>query len=277
MVDVANENMAGSNSGSLRLGVAPQAEVDIPLHEQLRVNRPMRLVAHRAAFPQSRVLEDKRARLFPVARGAGFVQARHRQAPCGFEDVQPMGVMALGATYMTFEQRVMLGQMKLCFRRAVALETGSRIVARVDNEFASATPGCDMQAPRAVAGLAPGLADGARVFKPNSGVGAGGKYPGDVGVALCANAVAHKRRSRNFGRALERQRGGRARVQDQRGCAAQSQQHPRRDEAPRVHEGRFVTPAALSISLTMSPVRLPPIGNTICRCPSASMISVRKL
>ena len=276
MVDVADENMARSNSGSLRLGVAPQAEVDIPLHEQLGVNRPMRLVTNGATFAQSRVLENKRARLFPVARGAGFVQARHGQAPCGFEDVQPMGVMTLGTAYMTFKQRVMLGQMKLRFSRAVALETGSRIVPRVDNEFASAAAGRDMQAPRAVAGLAPGLADGAWVFKLNSGVGAGGKYPGDVGMALCANAIAHKRRSRNFGRALERQRGGRARVQDQHGHA-QSQQHPRRDEAPRVHEGRFVTPAALSISLTMSPVRLPPIGNTICRCPAASMINVRKL
>lgn len=50
MVRVADENVAGGNSRSLRLGVATQAQIWIVIHEQLFVDGTVRVMTNHAAF-----------------------------------------------------------------------------------------------------------------------------------------------------------------------------------------------------------------------------------
>src|SRR5262249_42496548 len=61
------------------------------------------------------------------------------------------------------------------------------------------------------------------------------------------------------------------------GNGTQAQKERNADGARRLHDGRFVTEEALTISATIASERSPPMGKTICKWPAASMMSVRKL
>jgi len=50
MVDVADVDLTPPHARSLRLGVATQAQVHIPLKEELGVDRTMRVVANDASL-----------------------------------------------------------------------------------------------------------------------------------------------------------------------------------------------------------------------------------
>jgi len=57
MVDIADKHGV---SHSLDLRMASETEIRIALGDQLLIDGTMRAVAHRAAFPQRRMLEDER-------------------------------------------------------------------------------------------------------------------------------------------------------------------------------------------------------------------------
>src|SRR5690349_19317235 len=92
------------------------------------------------------MLEHKRTRLLAVAARTRLIQPRHRQPAACFENVAPMGIMALGAIDLFLDQRVVLRQPKLCFHGAMAFKTRRRIFAGIDDESAAPTSSRDMQA-----------------------------------------------------------------------------------------------------------------------------------
>ena len=163
MVDIPDIDLAGRDPGSCRLRVASQAKVRISLGEQLGIDGPVRLMAGGAAIAKSCVLENKRPRLLTVTRGADLMEARHRESTRGFEDVGSVRVVGLRACQFPLKERMMLGQMKLRFRRPVTLETSRWVFAWVDDEFAASAAAGHVQAACAVAGFAAGLPRRARV------------------------------------------------------------------------------------------------------------------
>src|SRR4051794_35567926 len=115
--------------------MAAEAEVRIANGKHLGVDRPMRVVAARAAFAQCGMFENKRSRLFPMALGAGFVPPRHGKTAGRLHYVEAVRVMALGTIHFAFGNRMMLGQVELGVDVQMALKAGLRILPRVDYEF----------------------------------------------------------------------------------------------------------------------------------------------
>jgi hypothetical protein len=68
----------GREATALHLRMAAEAEVRVALRQQLGIDRAVGRVAHRAPFPQSRMLEHKGPGLLTMTGGAGFVGAGHR-------------------------------------------------------------------------------------------------------------------------------------------------------------------------------------------------------
>src|SRR5437588_3563611 len=146
MVNISDIDLYARDAAARHLGMATQAEVYIPLREQFGVNRPVRAVANGTPLAQGLMFKHKRPGLLAMARSASFIETRHGKAACRFADVRAVGIVAFGAIHFVFQQRMMLGQMKLGFRRAVALEAGRRVLGRVHNEFPLAASTRNMQA-----------------------------------------------------------------------------------------------------------------------------------
>lgn len=215
MINVADIDLPAGHARSLYLGMAPETKIHIPLGEKFGINRAVRVVAGGAALPQCGMLENKRAGLFAVAGGAPFVEARHGQAPARFEDIAAVRVVALGAIHLVFKQRMMLRKTKLCFHRAMTLETGGGILAGIDDRFAPAPAADDMEAARAVAGFAAGLAHGAGIIQTDARVRAGQEVTTDISVALGASVIADEPGPGNLGRDRQAYRCRRTRIQCQ--------------------------------------------------------------
>jgi hypothetical protein len=265
MVLVANIDVPSCDRRALRLRVAAEAKVDVALDEQFGINRAVRRVAYGATFPQGRMLENKWPGLLPMTGGTGIVIARHGEPSGRFENVGPVGVMALGAIDMVFEQGMVLGQMKLGLDWPMAFETGAGIFAGVDNESAAAAATGDVQTSGSVAGFATGLPGGARVVQPDAGMGAGGENAANIGVAFGAGLIADEGRAGNV-RGRDQGGGrGRTRVQQQSKTSGEAEGQRGKHEPAGSHEGRLVTAAALSICETISSERFPLVGKIICR------------
>ncbi len=97
-------------------------------------------MAANATFAQSRVLKNERQGLLPMALGAVFIQARHREAAFWFHDIQPMRIMALNAVHFAFGDRMMLGKTKGSADLEVTLEAGFGILARIDDKLFETAP-----------------------------------------------------------------------------------------------------------------------------------------
>ena len=127
----------------------------VALGQHPRIDRAMRLMAGVAALAQSLVLEDKRPALHGVTLETGFVCARQFGAAaldCGTF----VRVMAIRTAHFPFQHRVVVRQGELRPHIEMALETGLRRSARVDDR-ARATTAFHVQTPRAVARLAADL------------------------------------------------------------------------------------------------------------------------
>jgi hypothetical protein len=200
MIDIANVNRAGSESRSWILGVATETEVGIADGEQLGVDGTVRLVATDAAFTQGRVLEHDGLGLFAVALGAGFVQARHGESAGRFHDVLTVGIVALHAVHLPFQDGMMLGKMKLSLSVQVTLETGGRIFARIDDEIGADGAGGHVLAPRSVTRFAAVLAGHLGLGQMQAGVRTRGENARDGAVTIGAGFVADEGCAFNFRR-----------------------------------------------------------------------------
>lgn len=207
MVRAADENVAGRNIGPLGLGVTTQAKVQTVVHEQLFVYGSMRVVTRGATLAQRFVLKDHGPGLCLVTTRAAFVLPSHCEATCRLEDVAAVRVVAIHAIHEAFSHRMMLRQIEFRLDVEMALETGVRFFAGVDNEGGAAA-GADMFAARSVAGFTTALPRHSRALNMQARMRAGGKFADDVGVAIGAGLVADVVCAGNLKRCHNRRRMG---------------------------------------------------------------------
>jgi hypothetical protein len=146
--------MSGSGQAG-RLSMAFQAEIIVSLDQHFGIDRAMRLMADRAAFAERLVFESMNLRLFPVTLRTRLIEAPHGQTASWLHDVHPVRVVALHAIHLSFEHRVMLGQIEFSVRLQMAIEAGRRIFAGIMNEPSPAADG-HMPAARTVTRFAAG-------------------------------------------------------------------------------------------------------------------------
>src|SRR5437660_11944347 len=72
---------------ALHLRMTFQAEIGITLHQQLPIDRAVRLMTYDAALAQRLMLEYERPRLLAVTLAAALVLLSHRQTAPGFENI----------------------------------------------------------------------------------------------------------------------------------------------------------------------------------------------
>jgi hypothetical protein len=198
MRNFANVDFSTSDALALDLRVAFQAQVRIALDEHLAINRPVRVVAHRATFTHRFVFEHKWPRLLAMTLRAGLVQARHRQAPCPFENVAAMRIMALHAVHSIFQHRMVLRQFEFSVRLQMTLKTGIRRFPGIDDELAASAAGGHVETSRAMTGFAAGASRRRTLFEVDSRMRAGCECPNIIRMTVVTGTIAHKRRSRDF-------------------------------------------------------------------------------
>jgi hypothetical protein len=216
MVGFADIQLAGLHGNALHLCVASEAKIRIALVEQLRIDGPMRCMAHGAAFTQRGVLEDCRPRLLPMAGRAGLVGTGHRESAGGFENIRAVRVVALSTAHVVLKEGMMLRQVKLRFDSAMAFKTRGGILARVDNKFTASAATADVQASRPMAGFTTRLSGSARVFQTDAGMRAGREVAANIGMAFSAGLVADKSCAWDVWRGDQSYGSGRTRVDQQR-------------------------------------------------------------
>ena len=197
VVGQADIELSPGGTLSWHLGMTFEAEVGIPLDQQLGIDRTMWFVTNSAAFAHRAVLENHRTTLLWVTTGARFIHPGHGQSASRFQDITAMGIMALHAIHFALRDRVMLREAELRLGGAMALKTCRRIFAWIEDEFATASAARHMQAPRPVARLATGLTQSICVLQMNPRMRAGGEQPHNVGMAFPAALVAYERGSGN--------------------------------------------------------------------------------
>lgn len=220
VVCVSNEKP----SRRLYLGVATQAQICVALQEHLLVDRAMRIVANRAALAEGFVFEDKWPGLVPMTLRTAFVLPGHGQPAFRLQNVPAMRIVALDTIHVPFDDRMMLRQVEFGLDIHVTLETGRRVVSGVDDKVRVAS-GFDVFAARTVTGFAPGFTDHGSPFKMNPRVGAHGKFPGDLLVAVQAGFVADIMRAGDFQGHDDLGRRGGAGIQKSNGAAGNRQGH----------------------------------------------------
>ena len=122
--------------------------------------------------------------------GALLVQARHGEAAGWLHDFMAVRVVALHTIHAAFDHGMMLGETKLRVNIEMALETGARIFAGIDDEAAASATHFNVFARRTVAGFTAGDVCELDVVFVQLAVGTGGEEARDVGVALDAGSIA---------------------------------------------------------------------------------------
>lgn len=154
MGDFPDINLDPSRTRNRNLRVALETEIGIPLDQHLRVDRSVGIVTGGATLPQSLMLVDMHAALFPVTRCAGFVLTCHRETARRLEEIQPMGIMALNAAHLALGNGMVLRKMKLTSDLKMTFITSAGIRPRIGNESPTPAPRLNMKTARAMAGLA---------------------------------------------------------------------------------------------------------------------------
>ena len=139
VIDDADVDLPLRHAGAGHLRMTAQAKVWIILREHFTVHRTVRVVAGRTTFPHRWMLKHDRACLFPMTLRATFIPPGHGQSARWFENVAAVGIVALDAIHPAFQHRMMVRRLKFALDGEVALQTGCGILARVDDEFGSAT------------------------------------------------------------------------------------------------------------------------------------------
>jgi len=190
MVHVADKN---DSARGLLLRVALEAKVGVTLQEHFGVDGTVWVVADSAAFAERGVLENKRAGLFTMALGAGFVLARHGQSARRFHNVHSVGIVTLHAVHFSLDDWMMLWEVKFSPSFLMALETGFGAFAGVDDEFfgpAAASHG-DVFAAGPVTRFAAALPGHFGIGNAQARVRAARERAGDMGMTIKARLVAH--------------------------------------------------------------------------------------
>lgn len=133
MIDISNEDMPGH---FLFLEMALQAKRCVAFVEQSLVDRAVRRMADHTPLPHRLVLVNEWPALRGVAFEASLVSAQESKpaAPerllnigaAAFNGYSSVRVVTIGATHLSFQDRMMVGQLKLRPHFQVTLETSFR-------------------------------------------------------------------------------------------------------------------------------------------------------
>jgi hypothetical protein len=143
------------------------------------------------------MLKNKGPGLVLMALGAALVLLRHSQAASRFENVPAMRIMTVNATHVAFDDRVVLREIELALNVQMTLKTRLGVSAGIDNEL-SPTAGTDVFTAGTVAGFTAALPGQGRIFRIQTRVGTGGKFPNNRRMTIGAGAVTDKVSARNF-------------------------------------------------------------------------------
>lgn len=133
-----------------------------------------------------------------------LIHARHRQSAAGLHNLVAMRIVALHAIHSAFDHWMMLWQVEKRVHIEMALKTGSRVFAWIDDETSLATAHRYMFAGRSMTRFATGDVSEPKVVLVQFAVGAGRESTGDVGVAFDAGSIADIMRALDLGRGYYR-------------------------------------------------------------------------
>jgi len=113
----------------------------------------MDIVTVNATFAHGLMVEYMRPRLLTMTLRANIIHPSHAHA-LWFVNVLTVRVVTTDTAHATFFQRMMIGQIELCFLINMALEAGFRIFTWIDDKLALATAGIDVETTGAVTAFA---------------------------------------------------------------------------------------------------------------------------
>lgn len=187
-----------SGRAGLRLEVALKAEHRVAGDEKLLVHGTVRVMAGSATFPQRLMLKDKGAALECVALKADLVLAHEVGCASSLGDGALVRVVAVNAAHTPLHHRVAVGEFKLGANVEMALETGFRVLAGIDNEFGAAAR-VGMEAARTVAPFAACVLRILSVCHEAGMVGCLHEVADDFGVAVGTGVSTNEGCTRDVG------------------------------------------------------------------------------
>ena len=188
----------------------------------------MGLVADDAAIAKRFVFKHKLTALLAVAGGALLVQTRECHSARRLHDVRPMRIVALRATHLVLDDRMVVRQAELGVRVLMAVETKLLVLARMYE--ATADPAhLDMLAAWAMAGFTTAHVSKLWIRMIEVRVRVHRELPNSVCVAIYAGGVADEMSAFNFGQDQGRAVKSRAGRQDK---ANEGKSAQRRTENP---------------------------------------------
>jgi len=134
VIDIADKDGA---RGYLLLEMATQTQRLVARNQQARINAAMWVMACGATFAHRLMLKHEWPLLCRVALGAHFVR-RHEFRSATFNHGVFVRIVAIDATYLAFENRMMRRQIELPLLVQMTLETGLRRFARVNDGVGAA-------------------------------------------------------------------------------------------------------------------------------------------
>lgn len=147
----------GAPARSLLLEVTSQTKIAAAFRQHAGIDRPMRLVANNASFPQRLVFVDEGAFLSRVTLEADVILGKNTGAPRN-DGVPLVGLMTINATHFARQHGMTVRKLELPPFVEMALKTGFRRLARINNvDLRHGIPpatGLDVLAARTMAGLA---------------------------------------------------------------------------------------------------------------------------
>ena len=132
-----------SSAGLLLLEVTFQTECRVAFGQHPRVDRSVRRVAAHATFFQRFVLKHEWSGLRHMTLETGFVLAKQQSpaafyclrqtGPAAFDRAADVRIVAIGATHLAFQDRMVMWHLKSRAHFEVTLEAGVRRSPRIDD------------------------------------------------------------------------------------------------------------------------------------------------
>jgi hypothetical protein len=135
VIPSSDENLPGSE---LLLEMTLKAEIRVALHEHLIIDRPMRIVAGRAALPNSFMLENERPTLRDMAGPAGIDLGSERER-VSFDRITFVRIVTIRATDLPLAYRMMMRKTEFPAHIQMTLKTNFWRPGRIDNSSMCAT------------------------------------------------------------------------------------------------------------------------------------------
>ena len=188
VIDFTDQNLSRVK---LHLRMASQTKLRVSLNEHFVVDGSVRLMARCASVLHPFVDKHKGARLFAMTLRTLLVLPSKAESACLFENVSPMGIMAVDAVHLSFKDGVVLRKAKLRMFLLMAVQARLRVSAGVVDKDRFATPSLYVLATRSVARFTTAYFVKVCFFLEEPRMNAAGKLSRDFCVAVFTLLVAH--------------------------------------------------------------------------------------